>query len=289
MKRILGLTLALSVLTLAYGPFASAHWPGQPEHQFAQLGDLQLEGGGVIKNLRMSYVTHGKLNAAKDNAILFMHGYGANHHSGDHLIGPGRPLDTEKYFIICSDSLGATQTTFEHSTSPTNSGLKMKFPFYNGRDRVRAEYKLVTEGLGIPHLFAISGISDGAYYSVQFAVSYPDFMDGIFPISGGARAPRGSSLRLCCGRSSSPVPAGMKETTTTTQRSAQRTRSRYWCRISTVASGGSSTSTRQRLTQSGAIPGGTGIWTFRMPAISTMRPSRGFAAGWATPRGSTGT
>jgi homoserine O-acetyltransferase/O-succinyltransferase len=186
MKRILGLTLALSVLTLAYGPFASAHWPGQPEHQFAQLGDLQLEGGGVIKNLRMSYVTHGKLNAAKDNAILFMHGYGANHHSGDHLIGPGRPLDTEKYFIICSDSLGATQTTFEHSTSPTNSGLRMKFPFYNGRDRVRAEYKLVTEGLGIPHLFAISGISDGAYYSVQFAVSYPDFMDGIFPISGGA-------------------------------------------------------------------------------------------------------
>jgi homoserine O-acetyltransferase len=186
MKRILGLTLALSVLTLAYGPFASAHWPDQAAHQFANLGEFKLEGGGVIKNLKMSYVTHGKLNAAKDNAILFMHGFGLNHHQVDHLIGPGRPLDTDKYFIILADSLGNTQTTFEHSTSPSNSGLKMDFPAYNGRDRVKAEYLLVTRALGIPHLLAVSGISRGADHSVQFAVSYPDFMDGIFPIVGGA-------------------------------------------------------------------------------------------------------
>ena len=67
-----------------------------------------------------------------------MHGFGGNHHLFDHLIGPGRPLDTDKYFIICPDALGATQTTFEHSTSPTNSGLKMKFPSYNRRDMVKA-------------------------------------------------------------------------------------------------------------------------------------------------------
>ena len=54
----------------------------------------------------MSYVTHGKLNAAKDNAILFMHGLAANHHQIDHLIGPGKPFDTDKYFIICPDALG---------------------------------------------------------------------------------------------------------------------------------------------------------------------------------------
>ena len=109
-----------------------------------------------------------------------------NHHQVDHLIGPGRPLDTDKYFIICSDALGNTQTTFEHSTSPTNSGLKMAFPPYNLRDRVKAEHKLVTEGLGIPRLLAVTGISSGAAHSVQFAISYPDFMDGIFPIAGGA-------------------------------------------------------------------------------------------------------
>jgi homoserine O-acetyltransferase len=133
----------------------------------------------------MSYVTHGKLNAAKDNAILFQHGFAANHHLFDHMIGPGRPLDTDKYFVICPDALGATQTTFEHSTSPTNSGLKMKFPFYNGRDMIRAQYKLITEKLGIFHLVAVTGISSSADHSVQFAVSYPDFMDGILLIVGG--------------------------------------------------------------------------------------------------------
>jgi homoserine O-acetyltransferase len=151
----------------------------------AHLGELKLEGGGVIPELKMSYVTHGKLNAAKDNAILFLHGFGGNHHLIDHLIGPGRALDTDKYFVICSDALGATQTGYEHSTSPTNSGLKMKFPQYNGRDMVKAQYMLVTQGLGIAHLLAVTGISSGAIYSLQFAVSYPNFMDAIVPIVGG--------------------------------------------------------------------------------------------------------
>jgi len=186
MKRILGLCTALAVIGFGGGPPAFAHWPDQPSHQFADLGEFEFEGGGKIPNLRMSYVTHGKLNAAKDNAILFMHAFGGNHHGLDFLIGPGRALDTNKYFIICTDELGATQSTFKHSTSPTNSGLKMKFPFYNGRDKIKAEYRLITETLGIPHLLAITGASSGADHSVQFAVIYPDFMDGIFPITGGA-------------------------------------------------------------------------------------------------------
>ena len=176
---------AVAVLLLGHGFVASAHWPGQPEHQIASLGDLQLEGGGIIHNLKISYVTHGKLNAAKDNAILALHGFAANHHWADHLIGPGKPLDTDKYFIICPDELGSPQTTFDHSTSPTNSGLKMNFPQYNGRDRVKGEYLLVTQALGISHLVGVTGLSSGADDSVQMAVSYPDFMDGIFPMSGG--------------------------------------------------------------------------------------------------------
>ena len=161
--KIVSTLLAASVLWLLAHCFpALAHWPDQAPHQIAHLGEFELEGGGIIQNLKMSYVTHGKLNAAKDNAILFQHGFAANHHQADHLIGPGRPLDTDKYFIICPDALGTTQTTFEHSTSPTNSGLKMKFPFYNGRDLVKAQYRLMTEALGIPHLLAVTGISSGA-------------------------------------------------------------------------------------------------------------------------------
>ena len=183
MKTIRCLCCAFAVALAATG--SAAHWPGQPPHQMAQLGDLKLESGEVIQNFRISYVTHGTLNAAKDNAILFHHGFGSHHHSFDHMIGPGRPLDTDKYFIICPDTLGATQTSHEHTTSATNSGLKMKFPFFNGRDINTALYRLVTETLGIPRLLAMTGISSGAMDSVQLAVSHPQFVDGIVPVVGG--------------------------------------------------------------------------------------------------------
>jgi homoserine O-acetyltransferase len=174
-------TLLLLAPTGAY-----CHTPEQPPHQMAVLGDLELEEGGAIPNLRMSYVTHGKLNSTKSNAILFLHDLGGNHHSGDHLIGPGKALDSDKYFIICVDELGNSQTTFEHSTSPTNSGLKMRFPYYKGRDQVNAGYRLVTQALRIPRLLAVTGVSSGADQAVQMAVSHPDFMEAIIPISGGA-------------------------------------------------------------------------------------------------------
>jgi homoserine O-acetyltransferase len=176
---------ALSGLLLAFISPALGHWPGQPEHQYANLGEFHFEDGGAIPNLRISYVTHGKLNAAKDNAILFMPGFADNHHAADHLIGPGKALDTDKYFIICTDELGNPQTTFEHSSSPTNTGLKMNFPRYKPRDRVKAEYLAITQALGIPRLLAAGGISSGADAAVQMAVSYPQFVEGVFAISGG--------------------------------------------------------------------------------------------------------
>ena len=175
----------LAFATTVFSQAANAHWPGQPEHQFAELGDLKLESGEVIKNFRMSYVTHGKLSAAKDNAILFHHGFAANHHLFDHMIGPGRPLDTDKYFIICPDTLGATQTGYERTTSATSSGMKMKFPFFNGRDIVNASRRLVTETLGVPRLLMMTGISSGAADSLQFAVSHPNSVAAIVPIVGG--------------------------------------------------------------------------------------------------------
>lgn len=200
MKKILACIVISLALPLAAG-LARAHWPDQPPHQMAELGDFKLEGGGVIPNLKMSYVTHGKLNAAKDNAILFIHGFGGNHHLIDHHIGPGRALDTERYFVICADHLGATQTGYEHSTSPTNSGLKMKFPQYNQRDMVRALHLLVVRGLGVPRLLAVTGISSGAIYSIQFAVSHPDFMDGVVPIVGGTFGGTTHRFRGSLGRS----------------------------------------------------------------------------------------
>lgn len=185
MKTFVGLCAALALAFVSTSS-VRAHWPDQPPHQIAQLGELTLERGGVIPNLKISYVSHGKLNAAKDNAILFLHGFGGNHHVLDVHLGPGKALDADRYFIICPDQLGATQTGYEHSTSPSNSGLKIKFPQYSHRDMVKAQHMLVTQGLGIARLLAVTGVSSGAADTVQFAVSYPEFMDGIVPIVGGA-------------------------------------------------------------------------------------------------------
>jgi homoserine O-acetyltransferase len=84
---------ALAALVLGGSQLTRAHWPDQPPHRSAELGEFEFEGGGKIPNLRMTYVTHGVLNAAKDSAIVFLHGYGSDHHGFDQMIGPGKPLD----------------------------------------------------------------------------------------------------------------------------------------------------------------------------------------------------
>lgn len=184
MASIRSFVVAATFLGTALSAFG--HSPDQPKHRIAELGKMEFENGGSIGDLRISYVTHGKLSANKDNAILLLHGFGANHHGFDAWIGPGRAFDTNKYFIIVPDQFGNTQVGFEHSTGPTNSGLGMNFPPFNARDMVKTKYRLVAEVLGIKRVVAIAGISNGAAQAVQFAVSHPDFAERIIPIAGGA-------------------------------------------------------------------------------------------------------
>src|SRR5215831_9826643 len=95
--------LAIVACVLALAAQAPAHTPSQPPHQLYKIGDLALESGEVIKDFSISYVTHGTLNAGKSNAILMVTAISGNHHRLDFLIGPGKSLDTDKYFIICTD------------------------------------------------------------------------------------------------------------------------------------------------------------------------------------------
>src|SRR5882762_1278380 len=83
---------------------AHAHGPGQPPHQVSKVGDLKLESGEVIRDFAVSYVTHGRLNAKKSNAILMVTAISGNHHRLDFLIGPGKALDTNKYFVVATDA-----------------------------------------------------------------------------------------------------------------------------------------------------------------------------------------
>jgi homoserine O-acetyltransferase len=153
-------------------------------HQRAALGDLLLENGDVIRDFQNSYVVHGTLNAARDNAILALSAVGANHHRLDFLIGPGRVLDTTRYCVIAVDAIGNGL-----STSPSNSVQQpgMRFPSFVIRDMVQSQYRLLTEVLGIKQLVAVCGASMGGMQALQWAVSYPAYLQHCVAMTPMAR------------------------------------------------------------------------------------------------------
>jgi homoserine O-acetyltransferase/O-succinyltransferase len=163
-----------------------AHTPQQPPHQLYSEGDLMLESGEAIRDFSISYVTHGTLNASKSNAILMVTAVSGNHHRLDFMIGPGKALDPEKYFIVCTDAIANGLTT-----SPSNSTLqpRMKFPRFTIRDMVESQFRLMKEKLGIDHVVAVIGPSMGGMQTLQWGVSHPDFMDALVAIVPLAKTP----------------------------------------------------------------------------------------------------
>ena len=178
--------MAVFLVACAAAPVAAQ----TPAMQTCELGDLRLESGEVIRNFRMTYLTHGTLNAAKSNAILSIHGLQGNRNNQSYWVGEGRAFDPKKYFIIQPDTLGVASTTPNATTSPTRSGLNMAFPRFNIRDMVNAEHRMLTECLGIKKLIAVAGSSMGGIETLQWAASYPDFMDAAIPVTPMARANR---------------------------------------------------------------------------------------------------
>jgi homoserine O-acetyltransferase/O-succinyltransferase len=165
---------------------AVAHTPQQPPHQLFGEGDFKLESGEVIKDFSISYVTHGKLNEKKSNAILMVTALGGNHHRIDFMIGPGKALDPDKYFIICTDAIGNGLTT-----SPSNSKAqgRMSFPKFTMRDMVESQYRLLKEKFGIDHVVAVIGPSMGGMQALQWGVSHPDYMDALVAMVPLAKTP----------------------------------------------------------------------------------------------------
>jgi homoserine O-acetyltransferase len=159
--------------------------PGGQTGSYAE-GDLPLESGQSIDDFSISYETYGTLNADKSNAILMVTAIGGTHHRLDYLIGPGKALDTNRYFIITTDAIGNGLTT-----SPSNSVKQpgMAFPRFAIRDMVESQYRLVTGKFGVTHLFAVVGASMGGMQTLQWGVSHPDMMDALVPIVPLGRTP----------------------------------------------------------------------------------------------------
>ena len=180
--RLARALVVLAAIVLGAGPSRS-HGPNDPPHQLYQIGDLKLESGETIKDFALSYVTHGTLNEKKSNAILMVTAISGNHHRIDFLIGPGKALDTSKFFVVATDAIGNGLTT-----SPSNSKTQHgpAFPKFTIRDMVQSQ-KLLLDHLGIQHVVVVAGASMGGMQTLQWGVSHPQFMDALVALTPMAR------------------------------------------------------------------------------------------------------
>lgn len=163
--------------------------------------DLKLSSGETLRGVNLTYETYGELNPGKTNAILICHALTGDAHAagwqdGDKkpgwwemLIGPGKALDTEKYYIICSNVLGGCKgSTGPSSINPDTGKLYgLDFPIITIEDMVNAQKKLV-DYLGIEKLLAVVGGSMGGMQTLQWMVSYPDMMKKAIAIATTARS-----------------------------------------------------------------------------------------------------
>lgn len=158
---------------------AAADYPA-PKRGVFVAKDFRFSTGESLPEIKLGYVTVGDPSG---EPVLILHGtYGSaasmlSPAFAGELFGPGQALDASKYFIILPDSLGVGQS------SKPSDGLRAKFPRYNYEDLVEAQYRLVTEGLGLRHLRLVLGNSMGGMHGWLWGVKYPGFMDAIVPMA----------------------------------------------------------------------------------------------------------
>src|SRR5215472_4743861 len=192
-KTLLPVSLMLAASAVFAQDKPENNAPKAERHEFV-ISNFHTESGATLPQARVVYGTYGRLNAAKDNAVLLPSHYMANFHGYEWLIGPGRALDPTQLFLISTELFGNGR-----SSSPSNTPEPFhgpRFPIVTVRDNVEAAHRLLTEELKVTHLRAVIGFSMGAEQAFQWAVSYPDFADRLVATSGTAKAYGHGVVRL---------------------------------------------------------------------------------------------
>jgi homoserine O-acetyltransferase len=156
-----------------------------PREGVFDLGDLPLKSGSILMRARIAYKTHGQLDALRQNVILYPTQFAAQHGDVEWIIGPGRALDSDKYFIIVLDQLGNGLSSSPNNTDPPQD--RRRFPTIAIQDDIAAQHRLVTEGFGISRIALVTGYSMGAQQAFQWAVSHPGMVERIAPFCGTAK------------------------------------------------------------------------------------------------------
>lgn len=155
------------------------------DYEVFSAGDVKLQRGATLRDCKLAYKTFGKLNAAKDNVIVYPTWYSGQHYDNEWLIGKGMALDPDKYFIIIPNMLGNGL-----SSSPSNTPApydRARFPNITLCDNVRLQHRLVTEVFGISRIKLVVGWSMGAQQTYQWGCLFPDMVERIAPFCGSAR------------------------------------------------------------------------------------------------------
>jgi len=198
--RILALAAALTLAIITHASPLHAY-DGIVEKKTFTLPEYRTVRNDLIKDVRIGWESYGTLNADRSNAILITHFFsGTSHAAGrydangqrgywDAIIGPGKPLDTDKYFILSSDTLVNLNAYDKHvvTTGPatrdpaTGSPYGLSFPIVTIRDFVNVQKKLI-ESLGIGKLHAVMGASMGALQAYEWAAAYPGMVGKVIPV-----------------------------------------------------------------------------------------------------------
>jgi homoserine O-acetyltransferase len=178
--------VALSgLLAVIAGLSASASPP--PAEGNVNLKDFRFASGETLPEVRVHYRTFGRLErdtqGTSRNAVLVLHGttgsgaqFVRQEFAGE-LFEPGQPLDATRFFIVLPDGIGHGQS------SKPSDGLHARFPRYGYRDMVEAQYRLLTEGLGVNHLRLVIGTSMGGMHAWLWGELHPGFMDALMPLA----------------------------------------------------------------------------------------------------------
>lgn len=154
-------------------------------YEMYQLGNFELEEGGMIPDCQLAYRTFGKLNDQKDNLIVIPTWFSGTSKDWEAYIGVGRALDPSKYFIVVINQIGNGL-----STSPHNSPVPVSmsnFPHVRISDDVRAQHQLITEKYEVNEVALVVGGSMGAQQTYEWAVRYPEMVKRAAPIAGTAK------------------------------------------------------------------------------------------------------
>src|ERR1700751_1498681 len=177
-----------------------AEQPHSPVISFAADAPLKLDAGVSLAPFQIAYQTYGTLNAERSNAVLICHALTGDQHVAnvhpvtgkpgwwESMVGPGKPIDTERYFVISPNVVGACMgTTGPASLNPeTGETYGLDFPVITIRDMVRAQAMLL-DRLGIESLFSVAGGSMGGMQVLQWAVSYPERVFSALPLAAATR------------------------------------------------------------------------------------------------------